>query len=187
MMSRRTVATTVALAALVAACASTAPVFRPRVWDRHGDAGPLAVYGASRSEAGPQIFRALREEPALSDLLAREGEPDTVEVVGGRYSSKRIVLTYTRRSAGPPRRITIDSTRQGLVARAPEPLPTERQRPAAAKTPARRRQPARPKATRTPQGAPTPSERQRLECAIEPARPDCQALCRNGAPHDWCR
>ena len=178
--ARRTAATSMmlALAGLAAACATVRPVVKPGPWDRHADSGPLQVFGADATSPGQQVFQALVREPSLHALLEREGQPDTLEVVGTRYKPKRIVLTYTRRGAGRPRRLVLDPTKNGFVARAPEPLATP--------TPVQRvRGPAR--AHKAPSAAPTPTARQQLECPIDAARSDCRALCRPGASYEWCR
>jgi hypothetical protein len=163
-----------ALVVLVAGCATVRPVVQPGPWDRHGDSGPLKVHGAEPTSPGQQVFQALLRQPALEPLLKREGQPDTLEVVGSRWKPKQITLTYTRKGAGRPRRIVLDSTNEGFVARAPEPLATP--------TPAAKRGRG-PKPSRVPK----PTAQQQLECPIDAARSDCQALCRGGARHEWCR
>ncbi|MEO6027382.1 MAG: hypothetical protein ABIR79_11000 [Candidatus Binatia bacterium] len=55
-------------------------------------------------------------------MLEREGQPDTLEVVGTRWKPKQIVLNYTRKGAAKPRRIVLDSGGDGFVACAPEPV-----------------------------------------------------------------
>lgn len=175
---------TVALLAL-ASCVYMRPMFSPGEWDRHAGGPPLAVRGVEPSAPGPTILRALERERAIATLIESEGEPDTLEVVGARYSPKRIVLTYAGQR---PRRIVLEPTNQGYVARAPEPLPTVAQ-PLPTPTPARQRRPSkpRPKASPAPAAPHTPSAKQRLECPIDPARPECQALCTPGAAYEWCR
>jgi hypothetical protein len=120
-------------------------------------------------------------------LLEREGQPDTLEVVGGRFKQKQIVLTYTRKGAGRRRRIVLDSTDKGFVARAPEPLPTppKKRGRGSARAP-KKEQPAAVRES-APSAAATPTARQQLECPIDAARADCQALCKGGAAHEWCR
>jgi hypothetical protein len=178
-----------ALVVLVGGCATVRPVVQPKPWDRHADSGPLQVFGADPTSPGQQVFQALLREPSLEALLRREGQPDTLEVVGRRWKPKQILLTYTRRGAGRPHRIVLDSANNGFVARAPEPLATPT--PAArVRVPARSRKKVQePTAVREnePSGAPTPTARQQLECPIDATRSDCRALCRPGAPYEWCR
>lgn len=181
--------TMLSLALLIAGCANVRPVVKPGPWDRHADSGPLKVYGAASTSPGQQVFQALQREQSLAALLKREGQPDTLQVVGSRYKPKQIFLDYTRRSAGRPRRIVLDSTNDGFVARAPEPLatPTPAKRGRGAK-PSRKKSQA-PAAVREekPTEPPAPTAQQRLECPIDAARADCQALCRGGASYEWCR
>jgi hypothetical protein len=160
------------LVLVLSGCTQLAPVFKPASWDNYGDSGPLAVRGAARDAPGPTIVRALRLEPKLTPVLDRYGEPDTVQVNGGRYQSKQLVLVYRR----PAQRIVVERAADGWVARAPELLPS-RSRRATARVPAH--------AGEAP--APLPTMAQSLECPIDPSRPDCQALCASGATHEWCR
>jgi hypothetical protein len=178
--------TMLALAALIAGCATVRPVVRPGPWDRHADSGPLKVYGADAASPGQQVFQALRREPALEPLFKREGQPDTLEVVGSRYEPKRILLDYKRKGAGRPRRIVLDATNDGFVARAPEPLatPTPAKRGRGAKQ--KRKKAQEPAAVRE-EKPPAPTAQQRLECPIDAGRADCQALCKGGATYEWCR
>lgn len=185
--------TLLALAMLVVlfeGCATMRPVVRPGPWDRHADSGPLQVFGANPTSPGPHVFQALLREPSLEALLAREGEPDTLEVVGSRWKPKQILLSYTRRGAGRPRRLVLDSADDGFVARAPEPLATPTPASRRGRGPRKSRKKVQgPAAVREnePSGAPTPTAQQRLECPIDGTRSDCQALCRGGARHEWCR
>jgi hypothetical protein len=167
-----------ALVVLIGGCSSVRPVVQPSPWDRHADSGPLKVFGADAKSPGQQVFQALLREPSVEALLEREGQPDTLEVVGGRFRSKRIILNYTRRGAGRPRRIVLDAANDGFVARAPEPLA----RPAAKR--ARGPKPSRKKVA---EPAAAPTAQQQLECPIDAGRADCQALCRGGAAYEWCR
>jgi hypothetical protein len=178
-----------ALAVIVAGCATVRPMVQPKPWDRQADSGPLKVFGADAASPGPQIFQALLREPSVEALLKREGQPDTLEVVGGRWNSKQIVLTYTRRGAGRPRRIVLDSANDGLVARAPEPVATPTPAPRRGRAPAKARKTAAPAAVREPEAgrAPTPTAQQQLECPIDATRADCRALCTPGASYEWCR
>jgi len=181
--------TMLALVALVGACATVRPVVQPKPWDRHADSGPLQVFGADPTSPGQQVFQALLREPSLEALLKREGEPDTLEVVGSRYKPKQIRLSYTRRGAGRPRRIVLDSTNDGFVARPAEPLATPTPAAQHGRGPARSHKSPKPAAVREnePSAEPTPTARQQLECPIDATRSDCQALCRPGAAYEWCR
>ena len=132
--------TMLALVVLVGGCATVRPVVQPGPWDRHADSGPLKVFGADPTSPGQQVFQALLREPSLDALLKREGQPDTLEVVGSRWKPKQIVLTYTRKGAGRPRRIVLDSGDKGFVARAPEPLATPTPAAKRGRVPAKSRQ-----------------------------------------------
>jgi hypothetical protein len=168
--------TVLALLVLVGGCASVRPVVKPGPWDRHADSGPLRVFGADPQSPGQQVFQALLLEPSLRGPLQREGQPDTLEVVGSRWKPKRIVLDYTRRGAGRPRRIVLDSTDEGWVARAPEPLAVPAPASPRVRAPAKRRKSA----------AVAPTAQQQLECPIDSARSDCRTFCRPGATYEWC-
>lgn len=181
--------TTLVLVALVGGCATVRPVVQPKPWDRQADSGPLKVFGADPTSPGQQVFQALQREPSLEALLKREGQPDTLEVVGSRWKPKQILLNYTRRGAGRPRRIVLDSANDGFVARAPEPLATPKpsaQRGRAPKQSGKKVE--EPAAVREsePSRVPTPTAQQQLECPIDATRPDCQALCRGDARYEWC-
>ncbi len=182
--------TMLALIVLVGGCATMRSVVQPKPWDRHPDSGPLQVFGADSASPGQQLFQALLREPSLEGLLKREGQPDTLEVVGSRRKPKQLLLTYTRRGAGRPRRIVLDSAADGFVARAPEPLatPTPASRRGRVPAPSRKKV-QEPAAAREnePGGAATPTAQQQLECPIDATRSDCQALCRGGAAYEWCR
>ncbi len=189
---RRPVATStmLALIALACACASVRPVVKPGPWDRHADSGPLQVFGADPASPGQQVFGALLREPSLDAFFTREGQPDMLEVVGSRYKPKQIVLTYTRRGAGRPRRIVLDPAKDGFVARSPEPLATPTPAAKRVRGSARpHKKTTEPAAVREsePSAEPTPSARQQLECPIDAARPDCRALCKGGTSYEWCR
>ena len=182
--------TMLALVVLVGGCATVRPVVQPGPWDRYADSGPLQVFGADPMSPGQQLFQALLREPSLEALLRREGQPDTLEVVGSRWKPKQILLAYTRRGAGRPHRIVLDSANNGLVARAPEPLATPTPASQRVRVPAQSRKKVRePTAVREnePSGEPTPTARQQLECPIDATRSDCQALCRGSARYEWCR
>jgi hypothetical protein len=176
--------TMLALVVLVGGCA----VVQPKPWDRQANSGPLQVFGADPTSPGQQVFQALLREPSLEALLGREGEPDTLEVVGTRLKPKQILLVYVRRG-GRPHRIVLDSAKDGFVARAPEPLAIPTPAAKRVRVPAQSRKKVRePGAVREnePSGEPTPTARQQLECPIDATRSDCQALCRPGAPYEWC-
>src|SRR4030095_12150996 len=97
------------------------------------------------------------------------GEPDAIEVLGGRYQPKDIALVYKRTG----RRIVVESTSDGWVARAPEALPGAR------------RSTRQARAQEAPPPGP-PTTAQALECPIDPMRPDCQALCAAEAEYQEC-
>ena len=162
-----------ALVLVVAGCARLSPVLRPAPWDEYPNSGPLAVRGAKRDAPGPRIVRALRGEPSLAALFEGHGEPDAIEVLGGRYQRKDIALVYKRTGD----RILVERSDDGWVARAPEALPG---RPRRVSVPARTAGPAAPAAPAHPTMA------QSLECPIDPSRADCRALCASGAKHEWC-
>lgn len=172
--------TMLALLLLVGGCATVRPMVKPGPWDRHGDSGPLKVFGADAASPGQEIYQALRRDPSAKAVLEREGEPDTLEVAGSRWKPKQITLTYTRKGAGRPRRIVLDPGKDGFVARAPEPLATP--------TPAAKRGRGTAQTRKkTPEPARAPTAQQQLECPIDAGRADCQALCKGGATHEWCR
>ena len=158
-----------ALVLLVSGCARLSPVIRPAPWDEYPNSGPLAVRGAKRDAPGPKIVSALRREPSLAALFEARGDPDEIEVLGGRYQPKDVALVYKRNG----RRIVVESTANGWVARAPEVLPGARRATRQARAP----------------GAPRPgppTTAQALECPIDPMRADCQALCAAEAQYEWC-
>jgi hypothetical protein len=181
--------TMLALVLVVGGCATVRPVVKPGLWDLHADSGSLKVFGAGPTSPGQQVFQALQRERSLEALLKREGQPDTLEVVGGRYERKQILLTYKRRGAGRPRRIVLDSTNDGFVARAPEPLATPAPGKRGRGSKQSRKKAQEPAAVREkkPTEASTPTAQQKLECPIDAARSDCQALCKGGATYEWCR
>ncbi len=208
---RRRIAVASMLALTLAGCSAARPVVSPRPWDKYGDTGPLRVYGADPATAGQLIYASLREEKNLRAFLDRKGEPDTLEVKGGRFSAKTIILSYTRPSAGRPHSITLDPSGDGFIPRAPEPLATphaagraRRRHPrvranppapavepgttAEQPAPAAAEPEAAPKEGAAQEGAAKakPSAEQALGCPIDPSRPDCQAFCTPGADHEWC-
>jgi hypothetical protein len=167
-----------ALLALVAACT----YLSPKPWDRFANGPELEVYSTDPGSDGKAVFAALKEEPELAAFLAREGEPDTLQVIGGgRFSASQVVLIYVRRATGNPHRVVLYPTDRGLIPRAPEPIAVLTPTP----VPTRRPRAARPRPAAT--AAPMPSAVQRLECPIDPSRPDCRALCVPGATWEWCR
>jgi hypothetical protein len=191
-MARRVSAATVAalvLALVPLACTRVQPVVSPQAWDEHGDSGPLRVHGARDGAPGPRIYRALARRPELRELLREQGEPDTLEVIGGRWQPKRVVLDYRRRSVGRPRRIYLEATSDGFVASAPQSL-SPRRRAGGSERP-RTITGTRDAEAATPpladQQTPTPTAAQQLECPIDRQRPDCRAYCTVAATHEWCR
>lgn len=180
--------TMLALVVLVGGCATVRPTVQPKPWDRYPDSGPLQVFRADPASPGPQLFQALLREPSVEALFRREGEPDTLEVVGSRRKPKQILLTYTRRGAGRPHRIVLDSANNGFVARASEPLAPPTPASQRVRVPAQPRKTREPTAVREnePNGAAPPTAQQQLECPIDGTRSDCQALCKGGATYEWC-
>ncbi len=197
----------------LAACAN--PITSRKAWD--GYAGEtLKVYHEDPATAGQVVWRALNDQGGIRDFLARQGEPDSLEIRGGRFSHKTIILYYTRRSVGPPHSIRLDPAKDGFTPRAPEPLATVQKAPGAsgakkgsqrarAKSPRPEASPdtdAVPDANATPtegagKGVKTPAPRpgpdrdaptaeQRLTCPVDPMRADCQVFCVSGA-YEWCR
>jgi hypothetical protein len=163
---------------------------QPKAWDSYPDSGPLQVYGADLTSPGQQIFQGLLREPSVEALLSREGVPDTLEVVGSRQKPKQIVLSYTRKAAGKPHRIVLDSGEDGFVARASEPIAAPKaasKRGRSAKPPRKNVEEPGIARAKEPAKASTPTAQQRLECPIDATRADCRALCRGGASYEWCR
>ncbi len=105
------------IAAGVVACSN--PVTSRKPWDDYAGE-TLKVHGADRATAGQLVWRSLKEQESLRAFLASHGEPDTLEIRGGRFAQKTIILYYTRRSAGPPYSIRLDPGRNRFVPRAPE-------------------------------------------------------------------
>jgi hypothetical protein len=160
------IARVVVLAALAAyGCAARRHVALPPL-EAYAGAGPLAVRGARYSDPGPAVVRALADDAAARRVLAARGEPETVEVTGGRGRvGRRVVLTYPA-AGGKRRRVVLESG--GTAPRSA----------------ASARRPARPAAVAATPRAPT--SRQQLECPIDPQRADCRALCTPAATHEWC-
>ncbi len=196
----------VVAALLLQACSS--PILSPKPWD--GYAGEtLKVYGQDPATAGQLVWRAVKEQEGSRDFLVTQGEPDSLQIRGGKFSQKTVILFYTRHGAGAPHSIQLDPGKNGFVPRAPEPIATPEERPEkksqlqnahrhqnspapssenAGKPPAQSPGEANAAPAPTPKPAQVgPSSKQRVECPIDPTRPDCQALCTAGAPHEWCR
>ncbi|MBI3767850.1 MAG: hypothetical protein HY271_05050 [Deltaproteobacteria bacterium] len=114
----------VAVAAMIlgfAACSN--PVTSHKAWDDYAGE-TLKVHGADRATAGQVVWRAVKEHGGIRDFLAAQGEPDALEIRGGKFSQKTIILYYTRRSAGAPHRIRLDPGKHGFTPRAPELITT---------------------------------------------------------------
>ncbi len=173
-----------AIATTVAGCTPRLGASRP--WDAYANEGRLRVYGAPRDAAGPRVYRALASRRELRAVLDPDREPDTLEVTRRRGGDTRIVLTYSRRSAGRTRRIVLESRDDRVVAATPQPR-------RGARTTSRREPPDADdveEATMTganaaPSGEPTRA--QALECPIDRQRADCRAYCGAGATYEWCR
>jgi hypothetical protein len=172
------------------ACARVQQVVAPQAWDENADSGPLRVHGARDDAPGPRIYRALGRRPELRTLLREQGEPDTLEVIGGRWQPKRVVLEYRRRSAGKPRRIYQEATSDGFIASAPQALSPRRRTAGSDRSrpviDARETTEAASSAP-TDTVSPAPTAAQELECPIDRQRPDCRAYCTVAATHEWCR
>jgi hypothetical protein len=179
--------TMLALVVLVEGCATVRPVVQPKPWDRQADSGPLQVFAADPSSPGQQLFQALLREPSLEALFKREGQPDTLEVVGGRWQPKQILLIYARRGAGRPRRIVLDSVNDGFVARAPELIATPRRPARRGRVRAKSTKIREPAAVGENEPGGVPTAQQQLECPIDATRSDCRALCRPRGTYEWCR
>ena len=190
-----------------AACHGGSPTGTSKPWDAYAGE-KLLVHGQDPATAGQKVWRALRDEPSLRGFLARQGEPDSLEVLGGtlsRFSDKTIVLYYTRRSMGPPHSIRLEPSKDGYTPRGSEPLsvappsekepgPAGRHRksssgsamdapPAAA---ADGEDSEAPPAPRAPVRRKAATAEQRVTCPVDPTRPDCQALCASDATQEWC-
>ena len=184
-MTRRAAA--IALLAIATTVAGCTPRFgASRPWDAYANEGRLRVYGAPRDAAGPRVYRALASRRELRGVLDPDREPDTLEVTRPRGGDARIVLTYSRRSAGRPRRIVLESRNDRFVAAAPQPR-------RGARTASRRGSPDGADADEStvtgaavpPSGEPTRA--QALECPIDRQRADCRAYCGADATYEWCR
>jgi len=193
----------------IAACSSGSPMGTSKVWDAYAGE-KLKVHGQDPATAGQKVWRALREEDSLRAFLARQGEPDAIEILGGtmsRFSQKTIILYYTRRGMGPPHSIRLEPAKDGYTPRSSEPLtmpPTSERgtgggrrghgpdvdngapmgapRGANEDTEAPPAPPAHPGTVRR-QAA---TAEQRVTCPVDPTRPDCQALCASDATLEWC-
>jgi hypothetical protein len=173
-----------ALVALASACAAM-PGRERKPWDYYAGDGPLRVHGTERSSAGRALFRELRAQPGVGPALRRQGTPDMLEVRKQRFGGTTILLTYTRRGAGAPRVVRIESVRGELVVRAAEPLPAAARSRAVIGEPRTKRK----RRATAPSGAPRPaaaSAEQELACPIDPDRHDCRALCGGATRYDWC-
>ncbi len=118
-MTGRGVWIAITIAVGVAACSNAVTSRKP--WDDYAGE-TLKVHGADPATAGQVVWRSLRDQDNLRAFLASHGEPDTLEIRGGRFAQKTIILYYTRRSAGPPHSIRLDPGRNGFIPRAPEPI-----------------------------------------------------------------
>jgi hypothetical protein len=199
MTSARTLVTLSLVLVIGASCAYVDPMVSPKEWDRHANAGAMKVYGEDPTTAGQRVYRALLEQKDLAEFLAKQGEPDQLEIQGMRYGAKSIVLTYTREN---PRTIRLEQMRDGTyVPHAPEKLVPKTQptpvpklgkpgrKPTRSAAPAESGAPGEsaPAATAPDAEPKHPTAEQRVGCPIDPTRPDCQALCTPGAKLEWCR
>jgi len=119
MMTGRASWIAVVIAVGITACSN--PVTSRRPWDDYAGE-TLKVYGADRATAGQVVWRSLEDQENLHAFLASQGQPDTLEIRGGRFAQKTIILYYTRRSAGRPHSIRLDPGPHGFIPRAPEPI-----------------------------------------------------------------
>lgn len=120
MIGRRRGAALLAFAFALGACAN--PITSHRPWDDYAGE-TLRVHGEDPATAGQLVWRSLQDQASVHDFLARQGEPDTLEIRGGKFSRKTIVLYYRRRGvSGGPRSIRLDPVKDGFTPRAPEPL-----------------------------------------------------------------
>jgi hypothetical protein len=193
MINRRRLLGVVLAAVMLAGCRYTNPMLNPGPWDPYGNQGDLLVHGQDAAAAGPQIFRALSERPELKDPLARQGEPDALEIVGRSMAPKTIILKYARPETGAPRDVTLQQTRNGsfTFTVTPRPTPTPTAKPARPQRTGRTRPaPTTPEPAATPKPASktcAATADQAIRCPIDPSRPDCRALCDAGAPCEWCK
>jgi hypothetical protein len=163
MIGRTSWMTIAALVLAFAACSN--PVTSRKPWDDYAGE-TLKVHGADRATAGQVVWRAVKEQVSVHgrEFLAAQGEPDTLEILGGRFSQKTIILYYTRRSAGPPRSIRLDPGKKGFIPRAPELITTgdkARSAPDAS---------GRPRGGRGAERAPQPERAPQSERAPQPER-----------------
>ncbi len=190
----------------LAACHGGSPMGKSKPWDAYAGER-LKVHGQDPATAGQKVWRALKEEPGLRGFLARQGEPDSIEVLGGtmaRFSQKTLVLYYTRRAAGPPHSIRLEPSKDGYTPRGSEPLavPPTSERGAGRRgrspgadvgTPMEAPRDTAAGETEAPPARPATVRRkaataeQRVTCPVDPARADCQALCAGDATLEWCR
>ncbi|MBI3767856.1 MAG: hypothetical protein HY271_05080 [Deltaproteobacteria bacterium] len=184
------VAGVIALLSAAAGCMYLQPGLQRRIWDSYPNSEPLQVSGADPSTAGQLIYQQLRLEPRISTFLAGHGEPDTVQVLGARLAPKRFLLIYTRSGTGQSYRIVIDPSEDGLIARAPEPLPTSTPEPLPTVAPPGAKQTGRthkPEPLTPPTNSCIPTAEQRLNCPIDHSRADCRVFCVCTPPFEWCR
>ncbi len=120
---RRHTSRLLVLATLVCVAACSNPITSRKPWDDYAGE-TLKVHDADRATAGQLVWRAVKEQESVRDFLRAQGEPDTLEIRGGRFSQKTIILYYTRRCAGAPHSIRLDPVKDGFVPRAPEPIVT---------------------------------------------------------------
>jgi len=154
---------------LVWGCAAPRRTLPP---DTRGARGPLVVRGAARGDPGPAIYRALVRDPATRDVVAERGEPDWLRVFCGRDGGTRVLLSYARPRRARPVEVVAEPARLA-VCRSPRTGPVAVAERGAA-------------AADESTTAPAPTERQLLECPIDPTRPDCRALCAANGPLEWC-
>ena len=195
------------LALGIAACSGgSSPMGKSKPWDAYAGE-KLLVHGQDPATAGQKVWRALKEEDSLRGFLARQGEPDSLEVLGGtmsHFSQKTIVLYYTRRGMGRPHSIRLEPTKDGYTPRGSEPLAVPPTSDRGTGT-GRRGRPS-DMDSEAPGGAPrggadedtealppvraprrkAATAEQRVTCPVDPTRADCQALCVSEPTLDWC-
>ena len=208
-MIDRTVRWGVLALALCAAACHGSPMGKAKAWDAYAGE-KLKVHGQDPATAGQVVWRALRDENSLRAFLARQGEPDSLEIQGGRFSKfsqKTIILYYTRRGMGSPHSIRLEPSKDGYIPRASEPLSAQPTSDKASGTSGRSYKSESGSTMDAPRGAgdagdteappagdarPAPVRRkaataeQRVTCPVDPTRPDCQALCAGDATQEWC-
>src|SRR5262245_759231 len=116
-MSHRILRLALVLLTLSVAACHSAPMRPAKPWDPYAGE-KLKVHGQGPATVGQVVWRALRNEDSLRAFLARQGEPDALEIQGGalsRFSQKTIILYYTRRGVGAPHSIRLEPAREGYV------------------------------------------------------------------------